>query len=123
MPYLPPVVEGMDFEWAPEQAELENYDNCAALSWILITARGGTVSTPWQIILFHQGEFIGTATYTSFGFYPNVSRIDDASIEVDYRYPLEGEGNAGASGSAISTFTYDEATGEVIHAGEFPPTQ
>lgn len=118
---LPPVVEGMDFEWDPSQAETNNYDDCATLSWMLITARGGTVSTPWQIILFNNGEYIGTATYVSFGFYPVVSRVDETTIEVNYRYALEGESNAEASGSAISTFTIDEDTGEVTHRGELPP--
>ena len=35
---------------------------CTMLSWITLSVEGATGSSPVQIMLFHYGEYIGTAT-------------------------------------------------------------
>lgn len=110
-----------DHPWDTDHADTDHYDPCAALSWIVITVEGATVSSPAQILLFHRGEYLGTTTWQAYGFWPAVERLDDATIRVTYRWPLEGEGNAEPSGRAESTFTWDADEQRVIHAGELPP--
>ena len=108
-------------EWDASQATVDTYDPCAALSWIVVPISGGSVSSPNQIALFHRGEYIGPATERSYGFWPEVARIDDATIEVTYRWAESGDTNAEPSGRAVASFAWDEASQSVVFGGELPP--
>ena len=110
-----------DWPWWLEGADTSTYDECADLSWITLEIEGATASSPVQIMLFHRGEYIGTTASEPIGFYPDVVRVDDATIEVTYTWPKEGEANAEASGSSVSVFTWSETEQRVIHSGEWPP--
>ena len=118
-PFGPDVPD--DRGWAIDYADTSTYDGCADLSWISVWAAGGTTSSPEAIMLFSNGRYLGTASATHFGFEPKVERVDDATLKVTYRYPLEGDANAVPRGTAVSTFHYDAASGRVVHSGEFPP--
>lgn len=73
-------------------------------------------------MLFHRGEYLGTATWLAYSFTPSVSRISDRSIEVVYRYLQDGDmSHAAASGRAVATFTWNDETHSVDMAGEVPP--
>jgi hypothetical protein len=72
--------------------------------------------------LFHNGEYLGTATKTAYGFTPTVERTADNAISVTYRFPQGMESNAEASGTAVATFTWNAATSSVDMAGDVPPT-
>ncbi|WP_424064781.1 LppP/LprE family lipoprotein [Mycobacterium sp.] len=49
--------------WGHEpQSILGNFDPCATLSVALITVEMGTRSSPEQALLFHDGNYVGTAT-------------------------------------------------------------
>ncbi|WP_303325162.1 LppP/LprE family lipoprotein [Actinomyces radicidentis] len=109
------------FPWTADYAETDGYDPCAALSWITVSIEGGTASSPYQIMLFHHGRYIGTTASDGIGFHPDVVRLSDSEIQVTYMYTLEGKANAEASGRSVSTFTWDEATGSIVHGGEWPP--
>lgn len=110
-----------DRAWAPTMAGTSTYDPCAPLSWITVVIEGATVSSPNHIMLFHRGEFLGTATKIAYGFTPKVERIDDGTIQVTYRYLLDGEANAFASGQAVATFAWDASSESVTMTGEVPP--
>lgn len=120
---LDPVGDPSDpgWQWDAESADTDGYDPCADLSWISISIKGATGSSPRAIMLFHRGDYLGTATDDSVQAPHTVKRLDDATLEVTYRYPKDGEGTATASGEAVSTFTWDPEAEEVVHAGEFPP--
>ncbi|MBO4145897.1 LppP/LprE family lipoprotein [Kocuria rhizophila] len=107
--------------WAIDSADTSTYNGCAALSWISVSTNGATASSPETIMLFSHGIFLGTASATHFGFEPKVERLDDATLRVTYRYPLDGDANAAPRGRAVSEFYYDEDSGSVVHTGEFPP--
>lgn len=108
--------------WVAATPDDLTYDECADLSYVVVTLYGGTVSTPCHVMLFNQGRYLGTATADAQGYYPRVERLDDASIQVTYTYNLPGESNAAASGRSTATFTWDEATQSVIMEGDVPPT-
>lgn len=111
---------GLDRPWRPFDS---NFDPCADLSWITVTLEGATASSPYHILLFHNGEYLGTATAKAYGFSPKVSRVDDSEIAVTYRWPKEGEGNAEASGTTQAGFRWDEGAQKVVMSGDVPPLQ
>lgn len=107
--------------WNTEQANTDLYDPCADLSLIVITVDGGTTSSPYHIMLFRKGEYLGTATAEPQGFAPGVERVDGQTIAVTYRYPQQGDANADPTGEAHATFTWDPAQGKVVMNGDLPP--
>lgn len=113
--------EIMDWKWDAEYADPSTYDECAALSWVTFPIEGATGSSPYIIALFHKGKYLGVATRTTFGFFPQVVRVDDAQLKVTYTYAKDGDSNAGASGRAVSTYSWDLNTQSVKHHGAFPP--
>ena len=108
-----------DAEWVA--IDTETYDPCADLSWVTLTIRGGTASSPSQQMLFHDGEYLGTTTQEGIAFSPATVRLSNSAIQVTYRWAKEGDSNAGASGRAVSTYTWNPNTESVDHAGEWPP--
>ena len=120
-PQVPTFREGYDWQWDLDGADTTTYDACAALSWVVLEIPGNTASSPFQIMLFHRGQYIGTTASKPIGFPPKVVRLDDAAIQVAYTWPRDGESNAEASGRSISIFTWDDRTRSVVHSGEWPP--
>lgn len=110
------------WNWDVSSAIVSGYDPCADLSWAIVTIPGATGASPNQIMLFHRGEYLGTATLDAYAFVPTVTRTSDSSIAVIYHYLLPGESTATRSGKAYATFTWSDAEGRVIMEGEVPPT-
>lgn len=106
--------------WNTDYAYVDGYDPCAALSWIVLPIEGGTSSSPYQIMLFHKGEFLGTATAKAYGFSPEITRVDDATLAVTYRFAHPGDTNANPTGRAEATFTWDAAQNKVVMSGQTP---
>lgn len=111
------------YPYAPGAATLETYEPCAALSWIVLPVANGTGSSPNQIMLFHRGEYLGTATEKAYGFTPDVIRVDDDSIQVTWHWPQEGDANADPTGTSVAQFVWDEDAGQVVMSGETPPNR
>ena len=108
--------------WQEVTTNGDNYSPCAELSWITISEGPCcTVMQPTPILLFHHGEYVGTATSKEIGAMPKVSRVSENKIEVRYIYLKEGESNAQASGVATAYFTWDSNTHQVIQSGDLPP--
>lgn len=106
--------------WAIDSADTSTYNGCVGLSWISVVAAGGTTSSPEAILLFSNGFYLGTASATHFGFEPKVERVDDSTLKVTYRYPLEGDANTVPRGRVVSTFHYDATTGCRTSAARAP---
>ena len=108
--------------WQEVTTNGDNYSPCAELSWITISEGPCcTVMQPTPILLFHHGEYVGTATSKEIGAMPKISRVSKNKIEVRYIYPKEGESSAQASGVATAYFTWDSNTHQVIQSGDLPP--
>ena len=119
-PQVPTFRSESYWQWDLNGADTTTYDACAALSWVVLEIPGNTASSPFQIMLFHRGQYIGTTASKPIGFPPKVVRLDDAAIQVAYTWPRDGESNAEASGRSISIFTWDDRTRSVTHSGEWP---
>lgn len=122
LPQLAPFPDLPDLPWVAAEPDRETWDSCAPLSYAVATLEGGTASTPNHILLFHGGEFVGTATTDAYGFFPEVQQLSDTLITVTYRYPLPGEPNAAPSGEAVATYAWDAATQSVVMDGGLPPS-
>ncbi|MGC0362931.1 hypothetical protein ABH922_000915 [Rhodococcus sp. 27YEA15] len=83
-----------------------NFDPCADLSYAVAETARGTGSSPQQVMFFHRGVYLGTATRCAFGFTSVVGSSDD-SVTVQYRWPRGTESNAEASGRATATFGWN----------------
>ena len=105
-----------------ELFDSSGYDPCASLSWETLMIEGGTSSSPFHIMLFNHGEYLGTATAKPYGFAPTIERVSDSEIAVTYHWPREGEGNANRSGTTDAGFRWDEGQQKVIMSGDVPPT-
>lgn len=119
---LPAPTELSDITWDASTAEYDGYDPCAALSWSIVTVSGATASSPYAILLFHDGSYLGTATKEAYPYYPDVTRTNDSTLAITYHYRKDGDDNANLSGSTHATVTWDADAGEVEMSGNAPPT-
>lgn len=107
--------------WDTNYPGVDTFDPCADLAAITVGIENGTGSSPYQIMLFHRGDYLGTATKKAHGFSPTVTRVDDSTLEVTWHYALPGESNAARSGEAVATFTWNSELEKVDMNGEEPP--
>lgn len=71
--------------WQEVTTNGDNYSPCSELSWITISEGPCcTAMQPTPILLFHHGEYVGTATSKEIGAMPKVSRVSENKIEVQY---------------------------------------
>lgn len=112
---------GLEWERDATVTNTTTFDGCADLSWVVVGPVGATDSSPRHIMLWHEDDYLGTATKIPYGFEPEVTRIDDESIGITYAYALPGDANANPTGSATATFTWNERTGSVDMTGDVPP--
>jgi hypothetical protein len=110
-----------DARWDVAGADTSGYDPCAALSWVLLGLDGSTGGSPWAVLLFHDGRYLGTATKEQYGFHPDVARSSASAVRVTYHYPEPGESVADASGRTTATYTWDAAARRVVMSGNVPP--
>lgn len=108
------------WNWDKASAELGGYDRCLPLSAITVTIESATSSSPYQTLMFHGGEYVGTATDQAYGFRPELRRVDDKTIEITFSFPKANESNVSRSGKAVSKFTWDDAARKVIRTGDLP---
>lgn len=108
------------FEWDQEVQRENDYDECADLSWINIGITRPTASSPEQVMLFHRGEFVMTATEKPEQIVPTTQRNSDGEIEMGFRFQKPGEVFAASSGRATSTYKWDENRSTIVRSGDLP---
>lgn len=100
----------------------ETYDACATLSWIVVPLTDCCLGGyPFEIMLFHKGEFVQTATEKVYGRTPEVTRISEEEIEIIRSWVPDGGSSVGPYESAASTFIWDEDSESVVREGKLPP--
>lgn len=113
---------GDDGNWNFAAADTSTYDPCAPASWIVIPTTTPGPDTPYEIALFHNGEFVDTALSRAYLNEPQVTLTDESTIDVTY-YWYVGEGENRTEIPVDASFTWDEATGEFVHDGSMPPLE
>jgi hypothetical protein len=116
---LPPAIRGVDAPWDPN-AYGGNFDPCATLSTALVTVQGATGSSPDQALLFHNGEYIGTATPTPYPFTAlNKDETSDDTVVLDYK---DGRNACTACAGPIYTVHYRWQSDRVGMLDPLPPS-
>ncbi|MDO4915265.1 LppP/LprE family lipoprotein [Corynebacterium sp.] len=115
---VPPPSSG---EWDIDPSSFLENQPCATLSWaVLVPMKIVDGSPPTQTMLFHNGRFIKTVpqkpTYS-----PDVSRVDDSTINVTWKWPKPGDPLAEKTGRSVATFRWDDQSESVVMEGELPP--
>lgn len=119
-----PLPAGLeDAKWDAANADYSGYDACAPLSWSVVEPEFATAGSPYAILLFHEGRYLGTATAEQYAFEPTIERRSESAVTVTYRFAKAGEPNAAPSGRTTATFTWNDETGRVEMTGDTPPAQ
>lgn len=124
---LPDADDG-HYTWTADSgmADTEHYDPCDGLSAITVsyaTDEGMPAGSPGYsiVMLFHDGEYLGTDTAEAYEWTPEIERVDEDTLDVEYPYGHRDDA-VGPEGTTESTFTWDEESDSVEHSGEFPDT-
>ncbi len=106
--------------WATDPATFEgNYNPCATLSTAIVTIQGATASSPQHALMFHKGQYLGTATSKAYGFTRLVpARTTDDTVALDYWTPGTCDACPGGTHDVV-TFHWDGT--HVVMSGK-PPT-
>ncbi|SEB69252.1 LppP/LprE lipoprotein [Gordonia malaquae] len=105
------------WQWQADNADVSSLDPCKTLSFATTTIEMATNSSPVAILLFNKGKFVGPAS-TCFPPIKDVTSSGDDTVTVTYRYPNEGDTNAGMTGRATLTFRWDGS--KVVKTGDVP---
>ncbi|MBB5916961.1 hypothetical protein BJY24_005873 [Nocardia transvalensis] len=75
--------------WNTDPATFEgNFDPCATLSTAIVSIAGATGSSPQHALMFHRGEYLGTATADARGFTTlAAAATTDDTVVLDYKTP------------------------------------
>lgn len=89
---------------------------CGTLGYAELATAGGTGSSPTQLLLYNEGEFLGTGIRCN--ALGQVSGSTEDSVSVQYRWPIGNEGNANMRGRATVTFQWNGSSVSML--GELP---
>lgn len=119
--WAPTVPEGWDGPWDVDAVDLSTYDDCAALSWLVLPSSLGETYALHHILVFHHGEFVGTATEHPWMYYPHVELdVDGEALLVTYRWEGETTDDSVYMRSAESSFTWNANAERLERAGDLP---
>lgn len=90
-----------------------NYNTCRTLSYASLDTQGATASSPMQLLLFHNGRFLGTGIKCN-AAYQTVTKTTDTAVYVNYRYLNDGDISANPTGSVDVWFEWT-GSGVTMH--------
>lgn len=89
---------------------------CGTLGYAELATAGGTGSSPTQLLLYNEGEFLGTGIRCN--ALGQVTGSTDDSVSVQYRWPIGNDSNANMRGRATVTFQWNGSSVSML--GELP---
>ncbi|MFF0454173.1 LppP/LprE family lipoprotein [Nocardia africana] len=88
---LPPYDAGGGLTWAWNDnppALRGTYNRCSTLSVVVVTVQGATASSPEHALLFHRGDYVGTATPKAQAFTTiDTAAGTDDTVVLTYKTP------------------------------------
>ncbi len=106
------------YGWQVDSVGSKPYPDCLGLQWVLLSTPGGTASSPYQVMFFHDNTFVSTAN-TFDTSYTSIVGESANSVQVQYRWLQGDEPSCCPQGGPVTiTYTWDEAAGAV---GQDPP--
>lgn len=100
-------------------ADTSGYSACSDLSWIVVPY-GNVAHAPHAVLLFHQGEHLGTASADPVEHVPQIEQVADGRLAIVYSYTVDHQDGVDPEGRALSMFTWNDDTQSVDHEGDFP---
>jgi hypothetical protein len=96
-----------------------NFDPCAQLSVALIPTAMGTGSSPVEALLFHEGEYVGTATRDGVGYLAfNGDETTDDTVVLTFRTSIGTCG--GCDDGTYEDVRFQWRNGEVVALDPIP---
>lgn len=89
---------------------------CGSLGYAELATSGGTGSSPTQLLLYNEGELLGTGIRCN--ALGQVTGSTNNSVSVQYRWPVGKDSNADMSGRADVTFQWNGSSVDMI--GDLP---
>lgn len=79
----------MGWKWNADPATFEgNYNPCSTLSTVLATVEMATGGSPVTALMFHNGDYLGTATLKAYPFTTlNAAQTTGDTVVLDYKQP------------------------------------
>jgi serine/threonine-protein kinase len=109
-----------DFATAGVNAFDGNFSPCATLSTVLVYPYGASVSSLRQALMFHKGEYIGTATPHAYAFMKfNAAQTTDGTVVLDF---AASRNSCGACDDATYQSVRFRWQGDHIEMVGTPPT-
>jgi len=105
-----PLPDNPTAGWQPGQS---NLDGCRNLSYVALDTQGATASSPNQLLLFHQGRFLGTGTKCNLA-YQSVTGADGTNVHVTYRYLIGDDISAAPRGRFDVTYHWTGSQVQMI---------
>lgn len=96
--------------WSGTPTDAQSFDPCADLSAIGVVIERPTGSSPKHLLLFHHGEYVGTATNKTVAQLSDVTRVSDSEITAR----LGTGSGAGAPIPAPTTIRWDDVKDAVV---------
>lgn len=117
-----PTVPGGPWDTTGQFSDASGYDACATLSWIVLRPEPCcTRFSVTPVLFFHRGDYVPSATITSFAIDPSAAAIRESDDSVTLTFMWPGADSAGPANTAASTYTWDADTAGVHRSGELPP--
>lgn len=89
---------------------------CGSLGYAELATEGGTGSSPTQLLLYNNGQFLGTGiTCNALG---QVRGSTADSVTVGYRWPIGDDSNSNMRGRATVTYQWNGSSVDMI--GDLP---
>ncbi|MCD2262445.1 LppP/LprE family lipoprotein [Dietzia aurantiaca] len=85
---------------------------CGPLGYAELATTGGTGSSPTQLLLYNEGEFLGTGIRCN--ALGQVTGSTEDSVSVQYRWPVGNDSNANMSGRADVMFRWNGSSVDMI---------
>ncbi|MFD5226124.1 LppP/LprE family lipoprotein [Microbacterium sp. NPDC058342] len=116
-------VAGGPWDLSSRYSDVTGYDECAALSWIVLRPEPCcTRFSVTPVLFFHEGEYVPSATVSKYSVDSETPavRASDGSVALTFMWP--GSDSAGPASKATSTYAWDEQSGTVTRVGDLPPS-
>ncbi|QRV01894.1 LppP/LprE family lipoprotein [Arcanobacterium phocisimile] len=120
---IAPAWEGLETDstknWDFSAADTSTFDSCKAISWITIPTGDADENSPYDVALFHNGEFVRSAEARPYLSKPEVSRVSDKEIQIDRVWYLDDEHTMPKK--AVATYVWNDDNSRIKRTGSLPP--
>ncbi|WP_431969343.1 LppP/LprE family lipoprotein [Nocardia sp. bgisy134] len=99
------ALAGLGEGWVADRASTDQPGSCGQLLWVRAVG-GVSAGAPIHVLFFHDGKYLGTATFEPYAF-THVAGSNGDSVTVQYKWLVADEPFAAPQGGPVSiTYTW-----------------